>query len=112
MADEITDAEIQHVAASAFFLFDVDLKDGNDTYFVAGDGTDDLDRLLGIMERNPRVIVMMDTAPGDTSFKVASAADVQRLRAAFMVHNTGTSQGTLFKPDEYQEPLGTAFPLF
>ena len=112
MADEITDVEIQKVAESAFFTFDVAPQDNSDSYIVSGDGTDDLDRLLGVMTRDPRVIVRMDVEPQDTSFKLATVDDVQRLRAAFMGYYTGTSQGTLAKPNEYVIPSGVAVPLF
>lgn len=104
----ITDDEIQAIAASAYFKFDVDLKDGGDTYFVVGDGTDDLDSFLKLLAYHPRTTFMVDVSPPDTAFKAATANDVVRIRDAFMTYYTGTSTGTLYKPDVYQIPVGVA----
>lgn len=108
---KLTAVETNLIGAAAHFIFDVDLKDGSDTYIVTGDGTDDLDRLLAIFQNNPHATVRADVNPQDTSFKEVSALDVQAIRASFLTFYTGTSQGTLAKPDAYILPIGAAASL-
>lgn len=110
MADKLTDAEVSTIGAAAHFLFDVDLKDGADSYIISGDGTDDIDRLLFILS-NTRATVKVDVRPPDTAFKSASILDVQAIRSSFLLHYTGTSQGTLAKPDAFAQPIGVAASL-
>jgi hypothetical protein len=109
----ITDALVLNLAKTAQFLFDVNLHDGSDSYFISGDGVDDLDKVITIMQRGPPyATLLLDVSPIDTSFLAATLQDVQRLRIAYIA-----TWGTVNKPDYYDEYpdtnrlVGSAFAL-
>lgn len=111
-----TAAELEAVAASAQFTFEVDLRDGHDVFLVVGTGLSDLDKVLATMDKFPPPKVTLDVgiafAPGEQSMKKVSIADVQLLRALFLA-----KYGPIDKLDEYDDQpdtsrtVGTAFPV-
>jgi hypothetical protein len=85
VAQPITAEDIQRVAEKAFFLFEIDLRDGNDVFIIPGDGTDDLDRVISLMQRNYLVRARLDVLPTpiDPQLKEVVVTDVQQLRETF-----------------------------
>lgn len=105
MAD--VDEELQAVAERAFFHFDVDQRDVRDSAFImAGDGVDDLDRVISMMEDDPRMRVQLDTSASNSSWRQMAIEDVRELRGYFI-----DFYGTVNKPDVYDIPPGKAVQL-
>jgi len=103
----VTTDELRVIAERAFFRFDVDQQDVRDSaYMVVGDGVDDLDRLIALLEREPRTRVQIDTSASNSSWAIAEIDDVRELRGLFIGF-----YGTVNKTDEYQEPRGHAVQL-
>jgi hypothetical protein len=101
----LTAAEIDIIARRGNFYFQVDPQDRfySDPYLLGGDGTDDLDNLLALIDRTPHIRIMADVGVLSSSFKDVTRDDVVAVKAAYI-----SIYGDVSKPDEYQIPVGVA----
>ena len=100
MAVVLTTEQIDWLAKTASWKFDVDFQDLRDSTTFTGDGVDDLDalinRLTGPLYRQPKVLC--DVGKLFSSWTIVSVDDVYALRERYIeIH------GTASKPPEYYD---------
>ena len=59
---------------------------GGDTVVYTGDGVDDLDRVIAVMQSNPNGIALIDTGTLTSSWQPCTLADVQGIRTAYIAY--------------------------
>lgn len=109
MAVVLTTEQIDWLAKTASWKFDVDFKDLRDSVTFFGDGVDDLDSLLnklnGPLVRQPRIIC--DVGRLFSSWVQVTVDDIYALRARYI-----EIYGTVAKPLVYYEPTpGTSIEV-
>lgn len=102
MAALLTDAQIDQLAKTASWKFDVDYKDyKTDPVVFTGDGVEDLDRLIinlsGTFVIQPRVLC--DVGMTFSQWRKANVDDVIALKARYIAY-----YGTVNKPEVYWQP--------
>lgn len=101
---EASDDELQGVAERAFFLIEVEAKDGiGVNHVMTGDGVDDIDSVIRTMERTPFGRFLLDVSPTNSSWKAVTSTHMQKLRQNFI-----SFYGTVNKPDAYVPKRGQA----
>ena len=100
MAAVLTEEQLDWLAKTASWKFDVDFKDLRDSVTYAGDGVDDLtaliNRLEGPLVRQPRVLC--DVGKLFSSWIIVTVDDVHALRQRYIEIN-----GTVGKPPSYYD---------
>ena len=110
MAALLPDAQIDRLAQSASWKFDVDYKDyRTDPVVFTGDGVDDLDKLIvqlsGTFIIQPKVLC--DVGSTFSDWRIANVDDVIALKAKYI-----TYYGTVAKPPIMEDFVrGTAFEI-
>ncbi len=92
----LTAAHLDRLARQAHWSFDVKTYDTVDTVVMRGDGVDDLDQLLALIDRHaPRIKVLVDVGVQHSDFRLSGRADVVALRAKYVeIHGEVTSPQT------------------
>jgi hypothetical protein len=100
----ITDAEIEDMVGRSDFAFEIDISEDQNpiqyeqTHRSAGDGVDDIDKVLQYFDRYPRVIVGVDVGQIASSFRRVSRADVVRIRVAYVARFGETAKPNVYIP--------------
>jgi hypothetical protein len=95
MAVVLTNAELDFLARQASWKFDFNPMDGNDSFVLAGDGVDDLDRLTTRIQGLKRFKLTLDVGRQFDVPKPVTLEDVAALRAAYVAIH-----GAVDKPQE------------
>jgi hypothetical protein len=93
MAVVLTDAQLDFLARTISWKFDCDLRDTGDSVVITGDGVDDLDRLLGLFDRTPRIRVAADVGAQFSQYVYVGRDDILALKARYIA-----IYGTVDKP--------------
>lgn len=81
----LSDDDLDRLARAAHWRFDCFLYDRGDSVVMAGDGVDDLDRLLDLIDRHaPRIKVLVDVGVQSGDHRLSGRADVVNLRAKYV----------------------------
>lgn len=75
---------LEYLAQKGYWFVDCDFRDRSDTTVYSGDGVDDLDQLLHVIDRNPKMRMVMDVGLKECSFRSVVRADIVALRAAYV----------------------------
>jgi hypothetical protein len=103
MAVVLTDAQLDFLARTISWKFDCDLRDTGDSVVITGDGVDDLDRLLYLIDHTPRIRVAADVGAQFSQYVYVSRDDVQALKDRYIA-----IYGTVDKPSLTTRPGGAA----
>lgn len=85
----LTQDQINYQAAKASWYVDYKWNSvfvTGDSVVFTGDGVDDLDRLIAVMESNPRGTALMDTGTLTSSWVPCTVADIQALKTAYIAY--------------------------
>jgi hypothetical protein len=94
----ITQAEIDSLAQKAFWYVDVQLSQTrvkDDWAIYAGDGLDDLDRLIALMQMNPNGRYKANVGSLTSSYRWVDASDMLAVRAAFIAFYGNVNKPTV-----------------
>ena len=80
----IDDDTLKPLAQQGSWRFDCDYHDRADSVVHHGDGVDDLDQMLDIIDRNPKMTFTLDTGKLFSAYTPAVRADVVRLRELYV----------------------------
>jgi len=75
------------------FTFEVTLPDAGDTFLAPGDGVDDIDILIDLWTRVPKVKISLDVGVLEGSFQAITPDELVVMRAAYV-----TRWGEVDKP--------------
>lgn len=98
MALVLTDAQLDRMARSASWTFDVDFHDRSDSVVFYGDGVDDLNSLLVAVQGNiktPKIVC--DVGSLFSSYKIVTVEDIQALKDKYI-----SIWGTVSKPPYWE----------
>lgn len=85
----LTQDQIDYQAAKASWYVDYNWNNwnvGGDTVVYTGDGVDDLDRLIAIMQSNPNGRALIDTGTLTSSWVPCTVTDIQAIRTAYIAY--------------------------
>lgn len=80
----LTDDDLIFLLGTIAWKFDCDLGDNSDSVVMAGDGVDDLDRLLAQIDRYPRHRMIVNVGAIYPNYKRANRQDIVNLRAKYV----------------------------
>lgn len=84
MSTPLDDLTLQRLAQKANWYVDCDFHDRSDTVVYSGDGVDDLDQLLHVIDRNPKMTMTIDVGQTHSIYLPVVRADIVALRAAYV----------------------------
>ena len=101
MSANLDDAILQHLAQKACWYVDCDFRDNADSCVLTGDGVDDLDQLLRIIDTNPHMRMTLDVGQTNSIYRPVVREDIVALREAYVA-----VWGETNKPAFWNDPKG------
>ncbi len=80
----LTEAELTHLVNTLAWRFDCELFDNSDSVTITGDGVDDIDQLIGIIDRHRKIRMLVNVGFITPDYKVANRVDIVNMRAVYV----------------------------
>ena len=84
MSANLEPSVVQQIAQRACWYVDCDFRDRSDTVVFTGDGVDDLDQLLRIIDAHPTMRMTMDVGQTHSVYRPVNRSDIVALREAYV----------------------------
>jgi len=75
---------VQRLDQKAHWYVDCDFRDRSDTTVFPGDGVDDLDSLLRLIDNHPKLRMVMDIGQTNSVYRPVTRDDIVALRVAYV----------------------------